>query len=304
MFIRMICAALFSLMPLGAFAMHPEMSYTATEDISNLDALVNRYSDETCKECHAQIYAEWKESYHSQSVVHSIGGLRNFIVHGVETGWNAEITKEHMMRCMDCHAPQLQDASESLIREVAELIKKTVDAQDEDAKEKLAKLNVNCVICHNTKVSIEKNLKGKPKPGVYYGPTGKSTTWLKKAGFSATRAHGTEKSAVVTSAIFCGQCHGMHTPPDGDIIGCNTLYGSYQDAYRGNGGTETCQDCHMRNKNRGHRFPGAYEEEIVKDGIGVDAQVTGLNSNPGIWIPTVIATVSLTNKAGHRIPDG
>lgn len=219
--------------------------------------------------------------------------MRNFIVHEVEKGWNAEVNKEHVMRCMDCYDPQLKDASDSLVREVAKLIRKTVDENDLSAKKKLSRLNVNCVICHNTKVYIENNLRGEPIPGVYYGPTGKTTD-----------THGTEKSSVVTSALFCGQCHGMYTPPDGDTVVCNTLYGSYQDAYRSHGGTETCQDCHMRAKNRGHTFPGAYEEDIVRDALDLDAQVVGLKLHPGKWVPTIIANVRLTNNAGHRIPDG
>ncbi len=116
-------------------------------------------------------------------------------------------------------------------------------------------------MCHNTKVVLEKNLLGAPAAGVYYGPTGKKSP-----------AHKTAKSVAMTRALFCGQCHGIYTPPDGDFIGCNTLYGSHQDAYRGNGGAETCQDCHMRAANRGHKFPGAYEVDIVREGIGLDIE--------------------------------
>jgi hypothetical protein len=139
---------------------------------------------------------------------------------------------------------------------------------------------------------VEKNLSA-PKPRRNYGPTGK-----------ATPAHKSEKSTAITSALFCGQCHGILSPPDGDWVVCNTLYGSYQDGYRGSGGTETCQDCHMKAKNRGHRFPGAYEADIVKDGIGLDVEVAGVKLTPGKWIPTAVVNIGLINKAGHRIPDG
>ncbi|HXX57954.1 MAG TPA: multiheme c-type cytochrome ExtKL [Thermodesulfovibrionales bacterium] len=266
-------------------------------EYNTIDDLAKAYSDESCKECHAKIYEEWKSSYHAQSVNHSAGGIRNFILVGLGKEWEKPVSKENLMRCMDCHAPYLKDASEPLIKEIAELIVASVDEKDEGkkaaAKEELAKLNVNCVICHNTKVSIEKNLKGGPKPGVFYGPSGKSTS-----------AHGTEKSPVLSSAIFCGQCHGMYTPPDGDVIGCNTLYGSYQDTYKGNGGAETCQDCHMKKANRGHTFPGAYQLEIVKEGIGLDVQAAGIKLHPGKWIPTAVVNIGLINQAGHRIPDG
>jgi mono/diheme cytochrome c family protein len=177
------------------------------------------------------------------------------------------------------------------------MIVAAVDEKDEGkkaaAKKELAKLNVNCIVCHNSKISIAKNLVGTPKPGVYYGPTGK-----------ASPAHGTEKTPVISTALFCGQCHGIYTPPDGDFIGCNTLYGSYQDGFRGNGGTETCQDCHMKAGNKGHRFPGAYNVEMVREGIAVDVQAAGVKLTPGKWVPTVVVNVGLINNAGHRIPDG
>lgn len=269
----------------------------ADAEYKTIDELAKAYSDETCKSCHSKIHEEWEKSYHSQSVVHSLGGLKNFIAIGLAKEWNKPVTKENLMRCMDCHAPQLKDASESLIKEVANLIVAAVDEKDEtkktEARNQLAKLNVNCVVCHNMKISIEKNLKGEPQKGVYYGPSGKPSP-----------AHKTEKSSVITSALFCGQCHGIYTPPDGDTIGCNTLYGSYQDAYRGQGGSETCQDCHMKKANRGHTFPGAYQEDIVREGIGLDVQISKVKLHPGKWIPTAIVNVAIKNNAGHRIPDG
>jgi hypothetical protein len=274
------------------------LSGAARAEYTTIDEIAKAYSDEACRQCHGKIHDEWKASYHSQSIVHSAGGIRNFIVVGLGKEWNKPVSREHLMRCMDCHAPQLKDASEPLIKEIAQLIVASVDEKDESgktaAKKELAKLNVNCVVCHNTKVvSIEKNLKGAPKAGVFYGPSGKPTP-----------AHGTEKSPALSSALFCGQCHGIHEAPDGDVIVCNTLYGSYEDAYRAGGGAETCQDCHMRKAGRGHTFPGAYQLEIVKEGIGLDAQVAGIRLHPGKWIPTAVVNVGLINRAGHRIPDG
>ncbi|MBI5640835.1 MAG: hypothetical protein HZA17_10445 [Nitrospirae bacterium] len=270
---------------------------SANAEFKTIDQIAKAYDDDSCKTCHEKAHKEWQKSFHSQSVVHSLGGLRNFIVHGVQEAWKQPVSKEHLMRCMDCHAPQLLYASESVVSEVVALILTANDEKDAakkaSARNQLSRLNVGCVVCHNTKASIEKNLKGAPQPGVFYGPTGRPTS-----------AHGTAQSPVITSAAFCGQCHGIHTPPDGDFIGCNTLYGSYQDAYRGNGGLETCQDCHMRAENRGHTFPGAYDAAMVKNGIGVDVQAIGFRLTPGTWTPVAVVNVSLINRAGHRIPDG
>jgi mono/diheme cytochrome c family protein len=273
------------------------LPFAVQAEYKTIDDLAKAYSVDKCKTCHAKVHDEWKSSYHSQSIVHSLGGIRNFIVVGLGQEWKKPVNRDNLMRCMDCHAPMLRDASEPLAKQVADMIVAAVDEKDEGkkaaAKKELAKLNVNCIICHNSKISIAKNLVGTPKPGVYYGPTGK-----------ASPAHGTEKTPVISTALFCGQCHGIYTPPDGDFIGCNTLYGSYQDGFRGNGGTETCQDCHMKAGNKGHRFPGAYNLEMVKEGIAVDVQAAGVKLTPGKWVPTAVVNVGLINNAGHRIPDG
>jgi len=104
--------------------------------------------------CHEKVHKEWKVSFHSQSVVHSLGGLRNFLVNGVKEAWKQQANKEHLMRCMDCHAPQLKEASESLAAVVVDLILTAVDDKDESKKaeavKKLSGLNVSCIICHNT----------------------------------------------------------------------------------------------------------------------------------------------------------
>jgi mono/diheme cytochrome c family protein len=280
-----------------AVALIVALPFAVQAEYKTIDDLAKAYSVDKCKTCHAKVHDEWKSSYHSQSIVHSLGGIRNFIVVGLGQEWKKPVNRDNLMRCMDCHAPMLREASEPLARQVADMIVAAVDEKDEGkkaaAKKELARLNVNCIICHNSKISIAKNLVGAPKPGVYYGPTGK-----------ASPAHGTEKTPVISTALFCGQCHGIYTPPDGDFIGCNTLYGSYQDGFRGNGGTETCQDCHMKAGNKGHRFPGAYDVEMVKEGIAVDVQAAGVKLTPGKWAPTAVVNVGLINNAGHRIPDG
>jgi hypothetical protein len=267
------------------------------DQYKTIDDLAKAYSAERCKVCHVKTHEEWTSSFHAQSIVHSLGGMRNFFVVGLGQEWKQPVSKAHVMRCMACHAPMLKDATEDLAKKVAQLVVTAVDDKDEKnktaAKAELAKLNVNCIICHNTMVSIEKNLTGMPKPNVMYSPNGRMTP-----------DHKTERSATMNTPLFCGQCHTLFTPPDGDTFACNTLYGSYQDAYRAQGGSETCQDCHMRAKGRGHRFPGAYETEMVKDGIGLDFQAESIKLHPGKWIPTAVVNIGLVNKAGHRIPDG
>jgi len=261
-------------------------------EINTIDELEKAYGDKACMSCHEKTHGEWRKSLHSQSVVHSLGGLRNFIVFGLKRDWKKPVNRENLMRCMHCHAPLLDQASDSLATEIGELVLAAFDGS-EGAKKQLARLNVNCIVCHNTVAEVEINLRGVTKPGVYYGPSGR-----------ATSAHGTEKSKAITSSSFCSRCHWLYTPPDGDTLYCNTLYGSYQDAYKAAGGTAVCQDCHMRAKERGHAFPGAYVPEMVKEGIGIDLQATGVRVQPGKGVPAAIITIGLLNNAGHRIPDG
>ncbi len=265
-------------------------------EYQTIDELVRAYGDESCKACHAGIHGEWMSSHHAHSAVNSLGVLREFI-DAVKKDWKREFGKKELMLCMDCHAPQLKDASESLAREVTRQAITATDEKDEAAKEAarkiLDRLNVNCVVCHNTKAALEINQKSGPQAGVYYGPAGKPSP-----------AHGTAKSTGITSSLFCGQCHSLYTAPDREIVFCTSLYESYQDQYRANGGLESCQDCHMRAKGRGHRITGRHDVNMVRDGIAFEAKVIGIRQYPGRWIPTVVVSVSLGNRAGHRIPDG
>ena len=118
--IHLVFALLLFVIPLGAGA-----------EFKTIDDLAKAYSDASCKGCHAKVHSDWKSSYHSQSIVHSLGGIRNFIVVGLGQEWKQPVSKAHLMRCMSCHAPMLKDASEDLARQVAGLI---VTAADEDRK--------------------------------------------------------------------------------------------------------------------------------------------------------------------------
>ena len=272
------------------------MPAAARAEFENIDELVRAYDVESCKACHAAIYEEWESSYHALAGVNSLGVLRDFM-EAVGRDWQREFDKAELMRCMDCHAPQVKDASASLVREIARLAEVATGDGDEAAREaarkSLARLNVNCVACHNLKAAVEKNQHGAPQPGVFYGPTGRPSP-----------AHGTARSSAFTTSPFCGQCHSLYTAPDREIAFCTSLYGSYQDHYRAKGGLESCQDCHMRTKGRGHRMPGRHDLDAVRDAISLEASAVGVRLQPGRWVPAAVVSVSLGNRAGHRIPDG
>lgn len=275
---------------------------SAAEEYGTIDALVGAYGDQKCRACHEEIFNEWKGTPHADSVNLALGGMRNFFVYGVEDWWGRDVTKEDVLMCLDCHAPVMNFASEGLAAKVAEMVVSAKDAEDEkareDAKLELAKLNVGCVSCHNLKAtSVAIGRLGEPEEGAVYGVHGKESP-----------AHKTIKSAEMRTALFCMQCHGTLTAPNGEIIQCNTISGSYQHGYVSRGGSRTCQDCHMKEKGRGHRIMGGRDLDLVREGIGFNVEVSRYQHLPGKgetrWTPSAIVAVELENRSGHRIPDG
>lgn len=268
------------------------------KEADTIDELVSMFNDAKCGECHVKQHKEWKESYHARSVVSSLKGMRNMFAVGVPKEWERKLTKVEVMKCLDCHAPTVNYASEKLAVEIANMIIEAKDTKDKkrqaELKKELGRLNVGCTSCHNIKATaIARGLLGDPEKDVVY--TSKPVI---------TPAHKTMPVNTLDKSLFCAQCHGRYVAPDGEQIVCNTLNGSYYNNYVSQGGSETCQDCHMKKANRGHRFPGGHDLEIVKEGIGFTADIVGVRHTVGKWIPRAIVTAGLENRAGHRIPDG
>ncbi|UCG77893.1 MAG: ammonia-forming cytochrome c nitrite reductase subunit c552 [Nitrospirota bacterium] len=279
------------MLPLSAFA-------EGMKKADTIDELVKMFDDRKCMECHPQIAKEWKESFHAKSVTSSLNGMRNFFAIGVPTEWERELTKAEALKCLDCHVPEINYASEKLAVEIANMIIKAIDSKSKSEVKKitkeLSKLRVGCISCHNIKAtSIAKGLMGKPVKDAVYGVNGKESP-----------AHLTIQTNALRTSLFCAQCHGKYVAADGEIIMCNTLSGSYYNGYVANGGGETCQDCHMKKGKRGHFFPGGHDLEIVKEGIGFNANILGVKHTVGKWIPTAIVDIAIDNKSGHRVPDG
>ncbi len=270
----------------------PVQSLSAKE-ANTIDELLKMYDESKCKDCHPEQYNQWKESYHAVAITHALNGLKNFFEVGVPKEWNRKLTKTEVLKCLDCHAPVVNYASEKLAVEIADMIIKAAKG-DEKAKSELSKLNVGCLACHNIKATTPAiGLLGEPEPDAIY-----------TSNMIVSPAHRTIPVNTLNKSLFCAQCHGQYFAPDREMIMCNTLSGSYYNAYVPLGGSETCQDCHMKKNNRGHRFPGGHDLEIVKEGIGFNAEIWGIRHTVGQWIPRAIIKVALENRAGHRIPDG
>lgn len=257
-----------------------------------LDALIKHYDSAACQACHAQVHAEWSRSFHARSIVQSLGSLRVF-VDSLEKERKVPADKTQMLKCLDCHAPVVNDASEGVIQEIVGLIKTAVDDKEE-AKKKAARatlsaLSVNCTGCHTVKATADPLRP--PDPQVLYGPKG------------GTAPHPVQASPVISSSVFCSQCHALWYAKDGEYLYCTTIFESHQNAYRGMGGTQSCQDCHM--KARGHTFPGAHDQALVKEGLTLGVEAVGYRQAVGPrFVPQAVVTVDVGNQAGHRIPDG
>lgn len=268
-----------------------------------IDELAKKYDVSKCKECHVKEFQEWSESLHSMSLVgtgRTAATIKTAITDGLmkEQPYSgvkkvSDIKKEHLMQCLKCHLPQIDEATDEVAQEIAQAV---IDGNNE----KLKKVNINCLVCHNKMAIIHKYHYGNPEPKTVYGS--------KKEGVHPNPDYPVhKKSVIMQEAVMCGQCHGLGPNFDqGNPSQCATLYGSYLHSYIPSGGTETCQDCHMRKFNRGHHFSSYRDPDVGPRAVDVVVEAPGYQFLPkaGDWNPTVVLTVKLTNKAGHRIPDG
>jgi len=279
---------------------------SATEkEAETIDELLEMFDESSCMECHSEIHSEWANSWHAKAVVSSLGGMHNFIEIGLKKEWETTLTKSQLLKCLDCHAPVVNFASEKLAVEIGEIIvtafkEKGTPAGDAAHKE-LARLNVGCLACHNIKATeTARGFNGPAEKGMIYGP----------AGEDAGDAHETLEADDIKRSAFCMQCHGVYKAADGETIQCNTLSGSYSNSYLAMGGSQTCQECHMK---KGHLFPGGHDLETVKEGLGFDVQINPYKHLPGqikgvkdntLWVPSAVVNVFIANRTGHRVPDG
>ncbi len=275
--------------------------------------LVRMYDSGPCAACHPAVYDQWRTSAHATTVfgggrtAAALGsalrdGLMQWRYSGVK-GDN-DVTVPHLMGCAKCHLPQLADAGDGAARELAEALsawRGAVDRSDQagagQAAEKLKALNVGCLVCHNRNAIIHKWTDGYPKAGEVYGSREGTHPGN---GFPALK-----KSPIMGESILCGQCHGLGPNLELDNpTQCSSVYGSYLYTFRAQGGTETCQDCHMRRNKVGHgtRRPGG-DPALAREALDFSADARGF-----LWrdrtrlLPRVAVDVAMTNKAGHSLP--
>jgi hypothetical protein len=269
-----------------------------------VDELAKMYDVSSCKECHAKEFGEWQKSLHARSLIgtgRTMATIRTTITDGMMKEWGKsgikevkDIKAEHMLHCLKCHLPQLKHATDEVAQQIATAV---LDGNEAI----LAKVNINCLVCHNEKALIHELVDGKPEAGTIYGS---------KEGPHADKAFkALKKSPIMKEAILCGQCHGLG--PNFELANpaqCATLYGSYLHAYvpSAGAGPETCQECHMQKHKSGHMMPSYRDPAVAKSAVDVDVKARGYQAlyKAGEPVPIAAVTIELKSTAGHRIPDG
>ena len=304
--LKILLIMFFVILPLTLFAKGPE----GTKKAKTVAELIKMYDSSSCKDCHAEIYDEWQKSLHARSIFgpEHVGRTAATFRTTIELGfkdWPASGVKKvedvkikHLATCTKCHLPQLEDAEESVAQELLKYVYAFAEKGDENAAETLQKLNINCLVCHNRNAIIHKWTDGYPKKGVVYG---------KRDGEHPDSVYKTmKKSPIINESILCGQCHGLGPNFEFDNPSqCATLYGSYLWYYVAEGGTKTCQQCHMQDSKLGHNMQSYRAPELYNKAVDMKVDAYAY-----LWRDVVTPTpaahikVELTNNAGHVIPDG
>jgi hypothetical protein len=301
--------------PLGLYAAggpKPEPLPKAT----TMAELAERYDSSRCIDCHEEAHDEWSESLHSKSILGTPRtaptiitmiekGLKRFEYSGVKE--DSDITVEHLMMCMKCHLPQLDEATDAVAQEIVATIrgwqaahKSGDDDLVDELQEKIASLNIGCMVCHNKVALIHHYSDGYPQRDTVYGA---------QEGDHDDEVY--DKMAVAPAlgeSIFCGQCHGHGPNFELDHPSqCATAYGSYLFAYVAHGGSESCQECHMHKSELGHNMQSYNDETMIEMAVDVSVESRSLfwrkNKAEGV-LPIGVIDVEIYNKTGHAIPDG
>ncbi len=259
---------------------------------STLDELIVMFDSSGCKECHEKTYRQWEKSHHARPLmgIDDEMLLTQYLKRVAKLGKTPEQAIKRDFPCFKCHFPQIKHGTDAVAGQIAEAMLK-------DDKATIRKLNIGCVVCHNEKAVAH----GRPEKNVVYGNKDEPDH----------EGPPIKRSPLLKSSLLCGQCHGLGPVLDNpDIpVQCATLYGSYLHAYIPSGGTQTCQDCHM--KSGDHHIPPDFNqrEELsarLQESLPMEVQTLAYTFHPDekTYFPMVVVKTKITSKAGHRIPDG
>ena len=144
---------------------------------TTIDELAKMYDSTQCKSCHPDIYAQWEKSHHARPLMGIAGGLMMTPV-VKSSAFAVKDPKQATLKtfpCFKCHLPQaFANADDSVAVELTEALfaasaETATDKEKADARAKVAKLQITCLVCHNEKAITHKLVLGKPENGVLYG---------------------------------------------------------------------------------------------------------------------------------------
>lgn len=270
---------------------------------------IHHVGPEACKQCHEEIYTQWKGSMHANSsaLKDPIHGAfyRNVVgdptQEGVKKGGKYPV-------CLKCHAP------------VAALDKKTkLDAAEAYAN------GVSCVTCHSFKAfKGNDSPEGKPLYGTdayeiddqgLYGPSGNSyTTERTPEGAKwPTPIHHPQPMTGNQAALFksndvCMGCHEKRSNPHGTPL-CRT-----GQEYRSKENFIACQACHMAvvsvpKMDKGqavpgefvtvtdHSMAGGHDAKMITRGLALEMATARAGDKLKV-------TVTVRNRLPHAYPTG
>lgn len=298
---------LFCLAALGTIPCSQAEEVKKAGTIAELAAM---YDSSSCKDCHAQEHEQWRKSLHARSIFghEEVGrtaatikttienGLKEWPHSGVKTP--EDVGVKHLMLCAKCHLPQLQDAEDSVAREIVANIYAFADSGDEKAKKALESLNIGCTICHGRNAIVHKWTDGYPEGKTVYG--------RRDGAHESPDFPRMKKSPIIGESILCGQCHGLGPSFELDNpTQCATLYGTHLYAYVPESGYKSCQQCHMRDSKLGHNIQSYRDPEMIRLALDVHVEAQALQwRDVTTMTPLALVSVELKNKAGHAIPDG
>ena len=294
---------------------HKEYSLDSFGNILNTEIMIEDFeSAETCKDCHEQIYSQWKNSFHALSFKDPI----------FMSMWSSEKnshpeTGENY--CIQCHAPAAFVANYSL-----EGIESSLDLNESDIPD-IIKEGVSCDICHtmvkqSPTVHTGDNVAAvaeyffNPGEGVKYG----SIQDADCSSNAESDAHtDCEYLPLFKSSSSCKPCHDQ-TIRGMPIETTVSQWDQHQPlAMLG----PSCQDCHMPKigSYSSHYFAGV--DLLFYDGVNENSeqyqQVVNLleqsatidlgylnTVQDSIYIEDNILYIPITinNLTGHRLPSG
>jgi hypothetical protein len=236
-------------------------------------------SSKECKECHAEIYAHWKNAMHSMSIEDPI-----FKASYMESYFNTE--GEAKYNCLRCHAPI------------------ALTNNDYDLKNEVTQEGVSCDFCHSIK---KVNLNNRDNPfefeigDVKWGPLSNLDS----------PAHSTEPSPLFKSSELCAGCHEYTNDKGAKILG---TYSEWKTSPYATEETQ-CQHCHMplipgkivkpsvktssQKQINLHAISASHSTEQLRKAIKVEIQNITKEED------VIEVVVGVTNLgSGHMVPTG